>query len=47
MKFYTNPKFLDKVEETTEPNLTNVLMVFMFIVIFILPTINAIIKTNF
>ena len=47
MKFYTNPKFLDKVEETTQPSLTNVVMIFMFIIIFILPTINAIIKTNF
>ena len=47
MKFYTNPKFLDKVEETTQPNLTNVFMVVMFIIIFILPTINAIIETNF
>jgi len=47
MKFYTNPKFLDKVEETTQPNFTNVFMVVMFIIIFILPTINAIIETNF
>jgi len=49
MKLYTNPKLLDKVKRQTEiePSGTNVVMFISFVFIFLLPTINAIIKLNF
>ncbi len=49
MKYKTNPKLLDKVKRQTEiePSGTNVIMFVGFIFIFLLPTINAIIKLNF
>ncbi len=49
MKYTTNPKLLDKVKRQTdvEPSGTNIIMFVAFIFIFLLPTINAIIKLNF
>lgn len=49
MKLHTNPKLLDKVKRQTEiePSGTNIIMFVAFIFIFLIPTINAIIKLNF
>ena len=45
MKFYTNPKHLDR--PTKKVNLQDVIILLSFIFIFVIPVINAIIKTNF
>ena len=49
MKYTTNPKLLDKVKRQTdiEPSGTNIIMFVAFIFIFLIPTINAVIKLNF
>ena len=49
MKLHTNPNLLDKVKRKTEvePSGTNVVMCIAFVFIFLIPTINAIIKLNF
>jgi hypothetical protein len=45
MKFYTNPKHLDR--PTKKVNLSDVVLLVSFTFIFIIPVINALIKTNF
>jgi len=45
MKYYTNPKHLDR--PTKKVNLTDVILLVSFTFIFVIPVINAIIKTNF
>ena len=45
MKFYTNPKHLDR--PTKKVNLQDVMLLLSFTFIFVIPVINAIIKTNF
>ena len=45
MKLYTNPKHLDK--PTKKVNLQDVILLLSFTFIFILPFLNALIKTNF
>lgn len=45
MKFYTNPKHLDR--PTKKVNLSDVILLVSFTFIFIIPVINALIKTNF
>lgn len=45
MKYFTNPKHLDR--PTKKVNLTDVLLFASFTIIFLIPFINALIKTNF
>lgn len=45
MKYYTNPKHLDR--PTKKVNLTDIILLLSFTFIFVLPFINALIKTNF
>jgi len=45
MKYYTNPKHQER--PTKKVNLSDVVLLLSFTFIFIIPVINAIIKTNF
>jgi len=45
MKYYTNPKHLDR--PTKKVNLSDVVLLLSFTFIFIIPFINLLIKTNF
>ena len=45
MKFYTNPKHLDRPSDKV--NLTDVILLLSFTFVFVLPFINLLIKSNF
>ena len=45
MKYYTNPKHQER--PTKKVNLSDVILLVSFTFIFILPFLNALIKTNF
>lgn len=47
MKYYTNPKNLETQKQSKKVNLTDVILLLSFTFIFVLPFINALIKTNF